>query len=87
MEQNTLNGLLGGLGGAVKAIFGAIKAKRETDYFEFNWKMTSMTVIEGAVGGIVLGYAIPNPVMAFFGGMGINELADINDLIFPKPSR
>ena len=83
MQENVLNGLMGSLGGLAKSIFGAIKRKNEGN-FEFDLKMTLVTCIEGAVGGLVLGYAIQSPVAAFLGGAGINELADVNDLIFPK---
>ena len=85
MEQNISNGLFGGLGGIVKSAFGAYKAKRENPQtFKFNWSMTGVSFVEGIVGGIVIGAALPSPVAAFLGGAGISSIADANDLIFPK---
>lgn len=87
MQETVINGLIGGLGGALKSAFGAIKAARESSETVFDIRMTLVTIIEGAVAGIALGYALSSPVAAFFGGMGITELADLNDLVFPKTER
>jgi len=83
MQTNVLNGLMGGLGGLIKSVFGVIKRSREGD-FEFNLGMTLVTLVEGAVGGIVIGYVVQSPLAAIMAGAGINELADLNDLFFPK---
>jgi len=88
MDTTVVNGLFGGLGGVIKSAFGAIKGKRENgDKFKYQWKYLAVTIIEGAVGGIALGVAIPTPGGAFLGGLGINEIADLNDLFFPKTKR
>ena len=88
MQETVFNGLMGGLGGIAKAIFGAIKNAREQGYnFTFKWKLISVTVVEGAVAGIAAGYVIPSPISAFLAGLGINEVADLNDLLFPKDTR
>ena len=90
MRENVINGLMGALGGLAKSIFGAIKAVRKGNLpgnsFEFNIKMTLVTLVEGAVGGLILGYVAQSPMVAFLGGAGINELADMNDLLFVKTS-
>jgi hypothetical protein len=78
-----MNGLMGGLGGLLKSVFGVIKRSREGN-FEFNLGMTLVSLIEGAVAGIAIGFAIPSPLAALMTGAGIVELADLNDLIFPK---
>lgn len=85
MNMQTIHGLLGAAGGALKSIFGMIKNYRERGMdFKIDFKKVCITLIEGAVGGLVIGVAFPDPVYAFLGGAGINELADINDLLYPK---
>jgi hypothetical protein len=85
MEQNIVDGLFGGLGGLTKSAFGAFKAYRqEPDTFKFDFKMFGVSVVEGIVGGIVIGAALPTPIAAFLGGAGLNSIADANDLFFPK---
>ena len=83
MQANVLNGLMGGLGGLLKSIFGVIKRSREGD-FKFNFGMTLVSLVEGAVAGITIGFIIQSPLAAVMAGAGINELADFNDLLFPK---
>ena len=83
MQTNVLNGLMGGLGGLFKSVFGVIKRSREGK-FEFKLSMTLVSLVEGAVAGIAIGYVLANPLAAIMAGAGINELADLNDLIFPK---
>ncbi len=83
MQEGILNALMGGLGGLLKSVFGAIKRSREGN-FEFKIGMTLMTLVEGAVAGIVMGFAIQSPIAAFLTGIGINEVADLNDIFFPK---
>jgi len=88
MNPNVINALWGGLGGILKSIYGAVKNKREKkDKFSYKWKYLAVTIVEGAVGGIALGIVLPTPGGAFLGGLGINELADLNDLFFPKTKR
>lgn len=87
MDSAVLNGLFGGLGGLVKSAFGLTKSKLEQPEITINLKMTAITVIEGIVAGIAIGYVIPSPIAALLGGAGISELADLNDLIYPKNKR
>lgn len=85
MEQNILNSLFGGLGGLVKSAFGAFKAyRKDTINFSINWSMIGISFVEGIIGGILIGSALPTPIAAFLGGAGINSIADANDLVFPK---
>lgn len=85
MNIQTISALLGSAGGAMKSIFGIIKNYREMGInFTFDLKKIVVSLIEGAIGGLLLGVTFNDPVFAFLGGAGINEIADINDLIFPK---
>jgi hypothetical protein len=88
MSPAVINALWGGLGGAIKSAFGACKNTREKgEAFKYQWKYLGITLVEGMVGGIALGIVLPSPVGAFLGGLGINELADLNDLFYPKTKR
>ena len=77
MMPEVLTAIAGGVGGLVKATIGYFKVKHEED---FNVKFFITTLVEGALAGLVIGYAIPVVPAAFFAGLGVAKLADFNDL-------
>jgi hypothetical protein len=87
MNPIILNGLFGGIGGFAKSAFGIVKAYRENPVnFDLKWGMVGVSFVEGIVGGIVIGAALPSNLAAFLGGAGLNSIADLNDWIYPKNS-
>ena len=74
MEAFLIPAAAGFAGGAVRAIWGALKNKKKGQ--EFEWSRFGATLIEAGVAGAISGAVSLNPIAAFFVGAGATALAD-----------
>jgi len=83
MEANLMNAVSGAIGGAFSSVIAYLKAKNkataeEKEKFDTDKLLESM--LEGLVGGAVIGAIAMSPYAAFGAGLGINMVLDIKKL-------